>query len=327
MSRKNERLADLVRMLNLLPYFEAHPERTVMEAARDLGRAPDHIMDDLNRLWCCGLPGLMPGDLVEMEHDYRKVRVDNAQGMDRPLRLTTTEAAALLLALENLEATPGLVDKAAVTSAATKLRGIMGSEVAAVVDATADAPEDPILTTVRIAMDEGQQLTFAYFSQTTFDTSTRVVSPAHIFTRDGFTYLTGWDHGIDAHRTFRTDRMSDVTLTDEASQPHLAKLSLSATDPFGFARTRKMATVRVAPHYAWIADYVPLTLGEADTTGWISGTIPIGSEEWLVRFVLACEGNLTIVAPQELADIVTERAQAGLRAYDELLSHSDRYKG
>ena len=52
----------LARLLNLVPYFQAHPGISAAEAARDLGVTPKQIMDDLNQLWVCGLPGYGPGD-------------------------------------------------------------------------------------------------------------------------------------------------------------------------------------------------------------------------------------------------------------------------
>lgn len=315
MSRKSERRADLVRMLNLLPYFEAHPDRSVMEAARDLVRTPEEIMSDLNRLWCCGLPGVNNFLLVEMKHDYRRVQVTDSLGMDKPLRLTTTEAAALLLALENLESTPGLVNKSAVVSAAEKLRGIMGPKVDAVIDTTVDAPLDETLEQIRIAMDGDRQLSFDYFSQSDYTTRTRVVSPAHLFSREGFTYLTAWDGNLKSHRTFRTDRMNDVQVLDEASTPHLEKLKFNEQQPFRFGR--HIADVAVAEHFAWIAQESPLELTGPAKSGWIPGQIPVGSEEWLIRFVLACEGHILLTAPAHLKQSVFERAEAGLRAYDE----------
>lgn len=314
MARGSERLADLVRMLNLLPYFEAHPDRTVMEAARDLGRKPQDIMDDLNRLWCCGLPGLMPGDLVDMQHSYQHVRVENAQGMNKPLRLSTTEAAALLLALENLEETPGLVDKRAVVSAAAKLRGIMGEQVSAVADATATDEDNSVLDIVRASMDDRKQLRFEYFSQSTFATSQRQVSVAKVFTRDGFVYLTGWDHGIGEHRTFRVDRMSAVALCDQESDPRSSRLKFSEKEPFIFGRDQVHIKVRAS--YAWIADYVPITLGESEAE-WIHGTMPVGSQEWLIRFVLACGGEVLITEPTHLVEAVVRRAAQAVKAYDE----------
>ena len=37
---KNQSTTDIVRMLNLLPYFQQHPGRSTMEAAVDLGLDP-----------------------------------------------------------------------------------------------------------------------------------------------------------------------------------------------------------------------------------------------------------------------------------------------
>ena len=141
---KNQSTTDIVRMLNLLPYFQQHPGRSTMEAAVDLGLDPATIMDDLNRLFCCGI-GDMPDELVDLDPQRQAVQIYDAQGMDKPLRLTRTEAGALLLALESLESIPGLVEKHAVRSAATKLRTIMHNETRGVFDSEAitDTPTNP----------------------------------------------------------------------------------------------------------------------------------------------------------------------------------------
>ncbi|MEJ6012277.1 WYL domain-containing protein [Corynebacterium sp. H127] len=316
MARGSERLGDLVRMLNLLPYFEAHPERSVMEAARDLGRKPGDIMDDLNRLWCCGLPGLMPGDLVDMEADYRSVRIENSRGMNRPLRLTTTEAAALLLALENLESTPGLVNKSAVASAAAKLRDIMGEDVGAVFDATAADSDSDTVSLLRESMDHRRQVRFNYRSASSDDVAQRRVSVAHMFVREGATYATAWDHELGEHRTFRADRMTALQVLDEAATAYAEKIRFNSEDPFDFRSTALVASLEVAADYAWIADYDPVTLGAPSRPGWISATMPVGSEEWLVRFVLASGGKVKIVSPERLRDEVHLRASLALKAYD-----------
>lgn len=90
---KNRRLTDLVRLLNLLPYFEAHPGRSMMEAATDLGLSPSQVQEDLSRLFCCG-PGTFPDELVDLDAELRSVTVINNQGMDAPLRLTHTPKQA-----------------------------------------------------------------------------------------------------------------------------------------------------------------------------------------------------------------------------------------
>ena len=57
----------LVRLLNMVPYFQANPKITYAEAAADLGVSVKQLRDDLNQLWMCGLPGYGPGDLIDFE--------------------------------------------------------------------------------------------------------------------------------------------------------------------------------------------------------------------------------------------------------------------
>ena len=56
----------LVRLLNLVPYFQANPRITYAEASVDLGLTPDQLRKELQQLWMCGLPGLHGGDLIDI---------------------------------------------------------------------------------------------------------------------------------------------------------------------------------------------------------------------------------------------------------------------
>lgn len=317
-----ERMADLVRMLNLLPYFEAHPDRTVMEAARDLGRDPVEIMDDLNRLWCCGLPGHLPDDLVDLDFSYRQVRVTNNQGMDQPLRLTHTEAGALLLTLESLETVPGLAQREAVVSAASKLRGIMGEETAAVYDSIAEerTEESATVMTLRDAMADSRQVAFDYYSISTDTTRSRQVHPAHLFTHEGATYLQAWDARADeegAHRVFRADRMSRVTMTDQPAQSHAGSLKFDTADPFNFATIDLHAELLLRPEATWLADYYPIELGEHTDTGTVRASMPVGSVDWFLRFALGQSDRVTVKGPASLRAALRQRAKVAAAAYDQ----------
>lgn len=316
MAHSSARLEDLVRMLNLLPYFEAHPGRTIMEAAADLGRKPAEIKDDLDRLWCCGLPGMFPDDLVDLDHSYLGVNVTNNQGMDQPLRLTQTEAGALLLALDSLENVPGLMDRSAVLSAAEKLRGIMQDEMVAVVDSLAgEVPTEPVLDAVRQAMEQQRRLKFRYHSASTDEVSVREVSPARVFAHEGVTYVTAWDTQAEAHRTFRTDRMLDVAVLDAAAEPHTELLRFNAKNPFDFGADE--VQLRLRSEATWLAEYFPITLGDQRDAEWFDATMPLLSEDWVVRFALSNADRVSIVAPTSLVSAVAARSRSALAAYDE----------
>ena len=104
MSPVSERL---VRLLNMVPYFQANPRITYAEAASDLGVTEKQLRDDLNQLWMCGLPGYGPGDLIDFEFSGDTIEVTFSAGIDHPLRLTSPEATGVLVALRALVDVPG----------------------------------------------------------------------------------------------------------------------------------------------------------------------------------------------------------------------------
>src|SRR5271154_2235247 len=92
----------LIRLLNMVPYFQANPRITYAEAAVDLGVSVKQLREDLNQLWMCGLPGYGPGDLIDFEFSGDTIEVTFSAGIDRPLKLTSPEATGLLVALRAL---------------------------------------------------------------------------------------------------------------------------------------------------------------------------------------------------------------------------------
>jgi len=107
----------LVRLLNMVPYFQANPKVTRAKAAADLGVSAKQLEEDLNQLWMCGLPGYYPGDLIDFEFSGDTIEVAFSAGIDRPLKLTSPEATGLLVALRALADIPGVVDPEAARSA------------------------------------------------------------------------------------------------------------------------------------------------------------------------------------------------------------------
>jgi len=91
----------LVRLLNMVPYFQANPRITYAEAAADLGVSTKQLREDLNQLWMCGLPGYGPGDLIDFEFSGDTIEVTFSAGIDQPLRLTSPEATGLLVHAEH----------------------------------------------------------------------------------------------------------------------------------------------------------------------------------------------------------------------------------
>jgi proteasome accessory factor C len=183
----------LVRLLNMVPYFQANPRITRAEAAADLGVSAKQLEDDLNQLWLCGLPGYGPGDLIDFQFSGDTIEVTFSAGMDRPLQLTSPEATGLLMALRALADIPGVVDPEAARSAIAKIEsaaGAVGHSYArhAAVDEPAAAESDAAAA-VRAAVRGNRALAIDYYSASRDTLSTRTVDPIRVVVVGEHSYL------------------------------------------------------------------------------------------------------------------------------------------
>ena len=311
-----EKLQALVRSLNLVPYFRSHPNKTVFEAAADLGMTAQEVKDGMEALFCTGVGQHTEEMLDGRVSNWRDVVITEDQGLNRPLRLTPTEAGALLLMLESLEATPGLIDDSAVVSAAAKIRSIMDEKTAAIYDTLAqpDPSESEAGSLVTEALDRGLKLEFDYWSSHSNSTKHRTASPARVFIGDSEVYFIGWDDESSAHRTFRLDRMSNVELSAEKSTPNLSSLSFTETDPFGFSAA-DTARVSVHKEFTWLQEEFHMDLDSEPKNGWFAGTMPYTSMDWLVRFALTYSDALRVLSPETATTAISQRRQSAIDRY------------
>ena len=125
----------VARLLTLVPYLHQRGAVELDVASEALGVPVDQLVKDLKVLLMCGLPGGFPDDLIDVDLDVLDIpldesdpdaepvrpqgviRVSNADYLARPLRLTATEASALIVALRALRSgadaeTAPIVDRA-----------------------------------------------------------------------------------------------------------------------------------------------------------------------------------------------------------------------
>ena len=212
----------LVRLLNMVPYFQANPKITYAEAASDLGVSVKQLRDDLNQLWMCGLPGYGPGDLIDFEFSGDTIEVTFTAGMDHPLRLTSPEATGVLVALRALADVPGMVDPEAARSAIAKIESAAGTVGHGTESA---ASTNPRRSRVRRpprsanAVRDGRALSIEYYSASHDMLSSRVVDPIRVVLVADHSYLEAWCRSAEGVRLFRFDRIVDARVLDEPSAP------------------------------------------------------------------------------------------------------------
>jgi proteasome accessory factor C len=311
----------LPRLLSLVPYLQARPGIPVAEAAADFGITERQLRRDLELLWMCGLPGYGPGDLIDLSFSGDTVTVTEDAGMRRPLRLTTAEATALLVALRTLAELPGVVDTAAVRRATVKIERAVGDAgVGGGVDGIAvdvGHEEEAATAAVRGVMEgalaAGRAMRIVYYTAGRDAVSQRTIDPMRLLIVDGRGYLEAWCRRAEGVRLFRLDRVEDVAVLDEpASPPPDAEPTDVSGGLFRPTAEHRSAVLVLEPHTRWVAEYYPVDEVVEAGGDRLRVRLRYADPSWLVRLVLGLGGGARLVEPAELAAAVAARARAAL---------------
>ncbi|OIN81569.1 helix-turn-helix transcriptional regulator [Mycobacterium malmoense] len=311
----------LVRLLNMVPYFQANPKVTRAKAAADLGVSAKQLEEDLNQLWMCGLPGYYPGDLIEFEFAGDTIEVTFSAGIDRPLKLTSPEATGLLVALRALADIPGVVDPEAARSAIAKIEAAAGAagQDATTSAAAVDEPapvESRAAATVRTAVQYKHALAIDYYSASHDTLASRIVDPIRVLLIGGHSYLEAWSREAEGVRLFRFDRIVDAAeLGEPAAPPEPAVQAPPDTSLFDGDPSLPSARLRVAPSASWMFEYYPMREVRELPDGSCEAVMTYASEDWMTRLVLGFGAAVQVVAPESLARRVRAAAAAALESY------------
>ena len=217
----------VARLLTLVPYLHSHPQVRLDETARAVGSTPEQVVKDLGVLFMCGLPGGFPDDLIDVDLDALEdteegglrlegvIRISNADYLARPLRLTPTEATAIIVALRAMRGTAGDDTREVVDRTLAKL------EAAAAASTPGGTPlvepgedDDADATRLRASLEDavarGRQVRLTYYVPARDEESERVVDPRGVVTAAGVAYLDAWCHSAEAPRLFRLDRIHEA---------------------------------------------------------------------------------------------------------------------
>jgi proteasome accessory factor C len=310
----------VTRLLALVPYLTARPEGVrVTEAARDFGVNERQLRSDLELLWMCGLPGYGPGDLIDLSFEGDRVRVTFTAGMVRPLRLTTDEAVALVVALKTLLELPGLAEREAVSRALAKVSATAGhaAERITPVAVSVDAREEA-LAVVREGLERKRALHLHYYVPTRDERTERTVDPMRLLLVDGRGYLEAWCRRAEGVRLFRLDRVDDVVVLDEPAAPppqaHERDVDNGVYQPDPGSPAVRLRLSRSA---RWVADYYPVdSVAPVDEPpGGLAVTVRTENLAWARRLVASLGGEARIDEPAELAAQVAADARAALARY------------
>jgi len=311
----------LPRLLTLVPYLLAHPGIRLADAAADFGVDSEALRRDLELLWVCGLPGYGPGDLIDLswgEDDTLTVTHD--AGIRRPLRLSSDEALALIVALRALAGVPGLGGDA-IDRALAKLEEAAGTAAAGSSRVTVQVEaQEETLSAVRRALGDQRALHLVYYTAGRDETTERVVDPTRLLLVEGRSYLEAWCRRVEGTRLFRLDRIDALTALDEPSRPPRDARPVDVRGGvFQPAAGHERVVLRVAPAARWVADYYPTDSVDEHADGGLVVHLRAADRSWVRRLVLGLGESVELIEPADLAEEVRARARAALQNYPDLL--------
>ncbi len=319
----SDRAADQVgRMLALVPYLQDRSGVPVEQVARDFGVPAKTIVRDLNVLWFCGLPEAVTGEMIDVDMDALEgdgvVKLDNADYLDRPLRLTVHEALALIVALRTLRDTSVGGSADAIDRALAKLESAAGDGAAAARQVQVLAtPVDPeVGAAVQTALGEHRRVHLDYLVPSRDETTARDVDPLRLLHAEGHAYLEGWCHRAESVRLFRLDRVVGLRVLDEAADPPAdARPRDLSAGLFQPGEDDLVATLDLSAAARWVAEYHSVEWQQELPDGSLRVRMRVGDEAWLRRLVLRASGAVTVVEPVEVAEAVAAAARDALAAY------------
>lgn len=312
----------VVRMLALVPYLQGHDGIPVKQVAAEFGVSDKQIRNDLALLMYCG-PGQYPGELIDFDlgalEEDGIIFIRDADFMTRPLKLKTSEAIALIVALRTLRASASGSQTAIIDGTLAKLESVVGDEASAPVDVHVEPVDAAIHATLSDAIRAGKRVAITYATASRDEKTDREIDPRRLFASQGKLYCEAWCLRADDIRFFRLDRILSATATDKDVEQHDAQPRDLSEGLFQVGDDTLYAVLDLQPNAHWLAEYYQVeSLGDPVDGVWRVKLF--GADwSWLRRLVLRNGGSVTVVEPVSLATEVSESAALALGAYDEVV--------
>ena len=309
----------LQRILVLVPYAIAHPGVSIDELAKRFGSKEKDLIDDLNLLFMCGLPGYGPGDLIDVDIDEGNVYVRMADYFAAPLKLTPIEALSLYAGAAALQTLPGMEGADALARAIAKLGRALGAgdNGGSPLSIRFDAGPDQHLEALNHALEERRRIRMEYFSASRAELTQREVDPWGLYAALGRWYLIGFDHTRSEERMFRVDRIKSITVTDEPSEVPSDLDLESYRAAFRPGRDARVASFDISPRAArWFGEYYPLRSESVGEDGWVRVEIEYSSPPWLARLIVSLGPDVRAIRPEEAGSAARALARGILQLYE-----------
>ncbi len=289
----------------MLPYAIKHPGVSVDELSKKFGVKKEDLLEDLNLVFLCGLPGYGPGDLIDVSFEDDKVFVRMADYFSAPLRLSPAEALSLYAGGAALASLPDMAEADALRSALAKLGRALGAEGSTGTEVSIHLEEggDAHLSLIQKALVDAKRIGLTYLSASKGEITTREVDPWGLIAALGHWYLVGLDHLSGEERMFRADRVKEVTVLDHHAEVPADFEPSRYQGAFIGKPDQLHVSMELAPHaMRWFEDYYPVVSSEVLKDGWHRVELLTGGVRWAATLILRLGDQVRKIAPEAVLE-------------------------
>jgi len=296
-------LEQTARLLDLVPFLLSHQGISLEELAKHFKVEGDVIIDDLNTLWMCGLPGYTPLELIDLAFDSGYVTIRNAAPLAYVRTMSSAEIVSLTLGLDLLRENSeklGEDQSNRIERLSALLRKQIGEQIT-----IASSSHTAHRSVVALSISQRVPVQMTYYSSNSDHKSQRLVTAYDFFQENEVEYFQAYCHSSKGMRTFRVDRIVEVSLADVEAEIPSGQVEKNE-------RIRVGATVRSldrASAEAFRLDFAQLQVGAGVT-------LEAFSPEWLIRAIMAGAGSLAVDDPAEFRLQIRESVDATIALYE-----------
>lgn len=299
------------RLLALVPWVAAQDGPSIEEVCERFGCTEEQLVEDLERLFMCGLYPFTPDTLIEVDIADGRVWIRYAEVFARPLRLTPAEGLAVVAAGAALLTSPVTTDSEPLARGLAKLAAVLGVDADEMVEVELGAAPAELLTALQQAEADHRQVEVEYYSYGRDTWTRRTIDPHRVFGSAGQWYVAAYCHHVEDDRLFRVDRMRSVRVLDDTFKPPRAAPSAQVFSPRPEDPT---VTLELAPSARWVLESYPYEKVQERGKGKVRVTLRISERGWLERLLLRLGPEAKVVAGDR--DVGRDAAQRLLRRYE-----------
>ena len=296
----SDSIARVSRAFDLIPYILRNPGISFQELEEKFAIDTKELLLELNLIFCCGLPGYTPLELIDISFDDGYVTVTNPQVLTSPRKLTKNELMTISLGLNLLRNSLTEDLKLSCDALINRVSSLLGDQNSLI---SIPEEDDATLSAISKAVLGGNKLTFEYASANSDSLTQRDIKPIEMRSNGKHRYLIGFEIESKIEKTFRVDRIRNLIIGD-VFQKVVKEKTLKVNSKCRLFISNKALNF-IDENKIFITKIKDVANGkEIDLQGI--------SRNWVISEIFAFGGELSVLEPQDLKIEVASRAKSRL---------------